>query len=245
MSVQYNTHGTSRVLIICPEFSIHIFNASYRKQSAHPHVGNHSNTSGSRGRCAYCIYFSNSVGSTRDRPPRMTTSAVSSRFIHLCNNPLAISKKPLEVLPQSNIRLLLLKLRLMLFDFRHRLTIYLRDQRSYPDLCERMRKGRHMHDSVRRRVRYLKQPGLAERSSGLQRILAASAFALWLSIAAPFESCTAPVSENQQGTAADLKQLSLGQLGDPEVTTASKEPEEVWRTVAAIYVLTQAAPTSI
>ncbi len=35
-----------------------------------------------------------------------------------------------------------------------------------------------------------------------------------------------------------LKQLSLAQLGDVEVTTASKEPEEVWKTPAAIYVLT-------
>ena len=36
-----------------------------------------------------------------------------------------------------------------------------------------------------------------------------------------------------------LKQLSLEQLGNIEVTTASKEPEEVWKTPAAIYVITQ------
>lgn len=36
-----------------------------------------------------------------------------------------------------------------------------------------------------------------------------------------------------------LKQLSLAQLGDVEVTTVSKEPEEVWQTPAAIAVLTQ------
>ncbi len=36
-----------------------------------------------------------------------------------------------------------------------------------------------------------------------------------------------------------LKQLSLEQLGDVEVTTASKEPEEVWRTPDAIFVITQ------
>ena len=35
-----------------------------------------------------------------------------------------------------------------------------------------------------------------------------------------------------------LKQLSLAQLGEVEVTTASKEPEEVWKTPAAVYVLT-------
>ena len=36
-----------------------------------------------------------------------------------------------------------------------------------------------------------------------------------------------------------LKQLSLEQLGNIEVTTASKEPVEVWQTPAAIYVITQ------
>ena len=35
-----------------------------------------------------------------------------------------------------------------------------------------------------------------------------------------------------------LKTMSLEQLGNVEVTTVSKEPEEVWRTPAAIYVLT-------
>ncbi len=35
-----------------------------------------------------------------------------------------------------------------------------------------------------------------------------------------------------------LKELSLEQLGNVEVTTVSKEPEEVWKTPAAIYVLT-------
>ena len=36
-----------------------------------------------------------------------------------------------------------------------------------------------------------------------------------------------------------LKQLSLAQLGDVEVTTVSKEPEEVWKTPAAVFVITQ------
>jgi iron complex outermembrane receptor protein len=31
----------------------------------------------------------------------------------------------------------------------------------------------------------------------------------------------------------------LAELGDVEVTTTSKEPEEVWKTAAAVYVLTQ------
>ncbi len=38
---------------------------------------------------------------------------------------------------------------------------------------------------------------------------------------------------------AQLKQLSLEQLGDIEVTTQSKTPQQVWKTPAAIYVITQ------
>ncbi|MGC2450379.1 MAG: TonB-dependent receptor [Candidatus Sulfotelmatobacter sp.] len=42
-----------------------------------------------------------------------------------------------------------------------------------------------------------------------------------------------------EGLQAHLKDLTLAQLGNVEVTTASKEPEHVWKTAAAIYVLTQ------
>src|ERR1700683_3165484 len=44
---------------------------------------------------------------------------------------------------------------------------------------------------------------------------------------------------SNQNPPEDLKQLSLEQLGAVEVTTTSKEPEEVWNTPAAIYVITQ------
>jgi iron complex outermembrane recepter protein len=44
---------------------------------------------------------------------------------------------------------------------------------------------------------------------------------------------------SDQKPGENLKQLSLEQLGNVEVTTASKEPEEVWKTAAAIYVITQ------
>jgi iron complex outermembrane receptor protein len=37
---------------------------------------------------------------------------------------------------------------------------------------------------------------------------------------------------------AKLKRLSLEELGNVEVTSVSKEPEEIWQTPAAIYVLT-------
>jgi iron complex outermembrane receptor protein len=42
-----------------------------------------------------------------------------------------------------------------------------------------------------------------------------------------------------QGDTTQLKSLSLEQLGNVEVTTLSKQPEEVWRTAAAVFVLTR------
>jgi iron complex outermembrane receptor protein len=41
-----------------------------------------------------------------------------------------------------------------------------------------------------------------------------------------------PIEEQQ------LKSMSLEQLGNVEVTTASKQPEEVWKTPAAVFVIT-------
>src|SRR5258708_6800308 len=45
--------------------------------------------------------------------------------------------------------------------------------------------------------------------------------------------------QEDQASGAPLKQLSLAELGNVEVTTTSKEPEQIWKTSAAIYVLTQ------
>lgn len=56
---------------------------------------------------------------------------------------------------------------------------------------------------------------------------------LWARAAIAAES--APKTENQN----PLKNLTLAQLGNVEVTTASKTPEQVWKTSAAIFVLTQ------
>jgi iron complex outermembrane recepter protein len=42
-----------------------------------------------------------------------------------------------------------------------------------------------------------------------------------------------------QDSIAPLKQMSLAELGNVQVTTASKEPEEVWKTPAAVYVITK------
>ena len=46
-------------------------------------------------------------------------------------------------------------------------------------------------------------------------------------------------SQREPAGAKALNQLSLEQLGNVKVTTASKEPEEVWNTAAAIFVITQ------
>src|SRR6267154_134418 len=45
--------------------------------------------------------------------------------------------------------------------------------------------------------------------------------------------------QDEQPSGAPLRQLSLAELGNVEVTTTSKEPEQIWKTSAAIYVLTQ------
>ncbi len=56
-----------------------------------------------------------------------------------------------------------------------------------------------------------------------------------------FIALSAAVCLSEEGTspqANPLKTLSLEQLADVEVTTVSKEPEQVWRTPAAVTVLT-------
>ena len=51
------------------------------------------------------------------------------------------------------------------------------------------------------------------------------------------QSLAAP--QENQANGGPLTQLSLAELGNVEVTTTSKEPEQIWKTSAAIYVLTQ------
>jgi iron complex outermembrane receptor protein len=50
---------------------------------------------------------------------------------------------------------------------------------------------------------------------------------------------TAAPAPEQQDAGATLRELSLEELGSVEVTTVSKRPEAVWRSAAAIYVLTE------
>ena len=52
-------------------------------------------------------------------------------------------------------------------------------------------------------------------------------------------SAAAARPQSSQTPQDQLKQLSLEQLANLEVTTMSKAPEQVWKTAAAIYVITQ------
>jgi iron complex outermembrane receptor protein len=59
-----------------------------------------------------------------------------------------------------------------------------------------------------------------------------------LAISLVLSSIPAEGSEPAQQPSNPLKELTLEQLGNVEVTTVSKEPEEVWKTAAAVYVIT-------
>ena len=61
-------------------------------------------------------------------------------------------------------------------------------------------------------------------------------FCASLSVSLSLNSLAETTQSPQSGN--PVKQLSLEELGSIEVTTASKEPEEVWKTPAAVYVIT-------
>src|SRR5258708_7745106 len=75
--------------------------------------------------------------------------------------------------------------------------------------------------------------------SSIRGTATAGTLALLLWLAATVQMTRAQATQNSQNPLESLKQLSLEQLGNVEVTSASKEPEQVWRTPAAIYVITQ------
>lgn len=79
------------------------------------------------------------------------------------------------------------------------------------------------------------------RSGGcsVERLVTAVLLVFLLSLLALPQSCKAQAVDGGQAAPSNLKQLSLEELGDVEVTTASKEPEKVSQTPAAICVLTQ------
>jgi iron complex outermembrane receptor protein len=81
---------------------------------------------------------------------------------------------------------------------------------------------------------------LSSRSSRSTLRRSVQAFGIWLTLTPLFlQSAWAGDPQKDRNNGGNLKQLSMEQLGNVEVTTASKEPEEVWRTPAAIYVITQ------
>jgi len=73
----------------------------------------------------------------------------------------------------------------------------------------------------------------------LRRFVLGTTLASALLLARPAAPAQAQDTQDNQNPPANLKQLSLEQLGDVEVTTVSKEPEKVQQTPAAVYVLTQ------
>jgi iron complex outermembrane recepter protein len=74
----------------------------------------------------------------------------------------------------------------------------------------------------------------------LKRIICLRNTPCTLVIAAILAASNSPaLPQSNQSEPPPLKQLSLEQLGDVEVISTSKEPEQVWKTPAAIYVITQ------
>jgi iron complex outermembrane recepter protein len=85
----------------------------------------------------------------------------------------------------------------------------------------------------------LSRPGRTPlRTCLAQRLVAAGGLYLLFSLAAPVQMSWADDSQQGQGN-VPLQQLSLEQLGDVEVTTVSKDPQQVLQTPAAVFVITQ------
>src|SRR6266852_2921920 len=77
------------------------------------------------------------------------------------------------------------------------------------------------------------------RRSSICRIATASAFILLLWLTMTDQMTRAQATQSNQNPPKNLKQVSLEELGQIEVTTASKVPVKATRTPAAIYVITQ------
>src|SRR6267378_5798074 len=74
--------------------------------------------------------------------------------------------------------------------------------------------------------------------SSICRIAAANAFVLLLLVTLTDQMTRAQATQSNQNPPENLKQVSLEELGQIEVTTASKVPVKATRTPAAIYVIT-------
>jgi iron complex outermembrane receptor protein len=77
------------------------------------------------------------------------------------------------------------------------------------------------------------------RTTFIRRMVVANSLAFVLSVLGPVQKNWASVTQSDQNPNDDLKHLSLEQLGDVEVTTVSKDPQQVHKTPAAIFVITQ------
>jgi iron complex outermembrane receptor protein len=77
------------------------------------------------------------------------------------------------------------------------------------------------------------------RRSTLRRMVGVASIALLVSLAWPVQHSWAQDAPSGQSPAAGLKQLSLEELGNVEVTTVSKDPREIMKTPAAVFVITQ------
>jgi iron complex outermembrane recepter protein len=84
--------------------------------------------------------------------------------------------------------------------------------------------------------RGISKNGTGANTSSAKLSRQAVAAVVWITLFTVQAYASSP--QNEQETNAPLKQLSLAQLGNVEVTTATKEPETVWRTPAAVYVIT-------
>lgn len=73
----------------------------------------------------------------------------------------------------------------------------------------------------------------------IRRTVARTALTCFLALAGLLQCGRADEASTPQNPPGDLKQLSLEQLGDIEVTTVSKAPQEVMKTPAAVFVITQ------
>jgi iron complex outermembrane recepter protein len=75
--------------------------------------------------------------------------------------------------------------------------------------------------------------------STIHRVVGISAIALLASLAAAVHQTWAQDEPSGQNAPATLKQLSLEELGNVEVTTVSKDPQQIMKTPAAVFVITQ------
>jgi len=78
----------------------------------------------------------------------------------------------------------------------------------------------------------MKTPSIKPWSTAGRNVFVAVTFSLLLA------SIPAASSEAAQQSSNPLKELTLEQLGNVEITTVSKEPEQVWKAAAAVFVLT-------